>query len=91
MDWRLTVHPDDLNKAMSAVRAMLDHGKSQMEILAVRKDGSLFWRERPGQAGPSDCKPGRLLFVHERHHRARMTKSRCAGWRADAVAFTADR
>jgi two-component system cell cycle sensor histidine kinase/response regulator CckA len=40
--WQLTVHPDDLPLAVSAYELMLEQGPAEVEIRAIRKDGSEF-------------------------------------------------
>ncbi|MBE9008886.1 response regulator [Pseudanabaenaceae cyanobacterium LEGE 13415] len=42
MDWRRTVHPDDLEAAIAAYQQMLTTGKVDLEIRGIRKDGSVF-------------------------------------------------
>jgi len=44
MDWRSTIHPNDLEKVEAAQRRMLSEGRAEVEILGVRKDDSVFWR-----------------------------------------------
>ena len=43
--WPLTVFPDDRPKAEAAYAVMLQEGKGEFEGLAVRKNGSTFWKQ----------------------------------------------
>lgn len=45
MDWRLTVHPEDLDKLIAAYQIMLANGKVEVEAKGIRKDGSVFDKE----------------------------------------------
>ncbi len=42
MDWSATVHPSDLDRAMTAYQQMLSQGQVELELTGLRKDGSLF-------------------------------------------------
>ncbi|GAB4471954.1 MAG: hypothetical protein OHK0037_31520 [Elainellaceae cyanobacterium] len=42
MDWRTTVHPEDLEQAIAVYRQMLSQGKADLETRGGRKDGSVF-------------------------------------------------
>jgi PAS domain S-box-containing protein len=42
MDWRQTVYPDDHEKIIAAYELMLAHHRAEVEVRAVRKDGSMF-------------------------------------------------
>ena len=44
-DWSRTIHPDHRSKAEAAYATMLREGKGEFEALAVRKDGSAFWKQ----------------------------------------------
>jgi PAS domain S-box-containing protein len=44
-DWLSTVHPKSLDKANSAYERMLSAGRAEVELLGVRKDDSVFWRQ----------------------------------------------
>jgi PAS domain S-box-containing protein len=44
-DWRITVHPSDLEVSMEAYRRMRVEGRSEIEILGLRRDGSTFWKQ----------------------------------------------
>lgn len=43
--WEQTVHPDDLPEMQIARQQMLIEGKAELEVRAVRQDGSLFHQE----------------------------------------------
>jgi PAS domain S-box-containing protein len=43
--WQAILHPTSLEKAMASYQRMLDEGRAEVEVLAVRKDGSTFWRQ----------------------------------------------
>jgi PAS domain S-box-containing protein len=45
MEWPKTVHPDDLDRLMTAYQKMLTTGKVQVEARGVRKDGSIFYKQ----------------------------------------------
>lgn len=45
MDWRTTVHPEDLPKLTAAYRVMISSGKVEVEARGVRKDGSIFYKQ----------------------------------------------
>ena len=45
MDWRKTVHPDDLDNVVAAYRTMLEAGKVEVDARGVRKDGSIFYKQ----------------------------------------------
>jgi two-component system sensor histidine kinase/response regulator len=56
-DWQHTVAAEDLDAANGAYARMLEHGRADVEVRAIRKDGSLFHKEvvmiavgEPGQA-----------------------------------------
>ncbi|HBB35359.1 MAG TPA: hypothetical protein DDZ80_10685 [Cyanobacteria bacterium UBA8803] len=42
MEWLLSVHPDDLEKAIAAYQQLLTNGKVEVETRGLRKDGSVF-------------------------------------------------
>jgi PAS domain S-box-containing protein/excisionase family DNA binding protein len=42
--WRVTVHLEDLQKALNAYNYMMSHGKAEFEARALRKDGSTFYK-----------------------------------------------
>ncbi len=42
--WEPTVHADSRDAALAAYETMLDEGKGEFEALAVRKDGSTFYK-----------------------------------------------
>jgi PAS domain S-box-containing protein len=44
-DWLSTVHPKFLDEANSAYERMLSAGRAEVELLGVRKDDSVFWRQ----------------------------------------------
>ena len=43
--WERTIHPDDLPVAQAAYKAMLKTGKGEFEARAIRKDGSIFYKQ----------------------------------------------
>jgi len=43
--WESTVHPEDLHIARDAYARLLEKGKSEFECRAVRKDGSIFFKQ----------------------------------------------
>ncbi len=43
--WTTTVHPDSFQIAQAAYETMLALGKGEFEARAVRKDGSIFWKQ----------------------------------------------
>ena len=45
MDWRSTVHHKDLKKVKAAYQRMVSQGRTEFELLGVRKDGSVFWNQ----------------------------------------------
>ncbi len=45
MDWQATVHPDDVNRVKAIHERMLREGRGEVEVLAMRKDHSVFWAE----------------------------------------------
>jgi PAS domain S-box-containing protein len=45
IDWRTTVHPEDLPKLTAAYRIMLSSGKVEVEARGIRKDGSIFYKQ----------------------------------------------
>ena len=42
MDWQQTVHPDDREKTLAAYQEMLANDKAEIEVRALRKNGSIF-------------------------------------------------
>ncbi|NOS81181.1 MAG: PAS domain S-box protein [Nitrospira sp.] len=44
-DWARTVHSNYRSKVEAAYATMLQEGKGEIEALAVRKDGSTFWKQ----------------------------------------------
>jgi PAS domain S-box-containing protein len=42
MESKITVHPEDLEKAIYAYQEMLNKGKSEVEVRGLRQDGSIF-------------------------------------------------
>ncbi|AFY76962.1 PAS domain S-box [Pleurocapsa sp. PCC 7327] len=42
MDWQAIVHPEDREKMRAAYQKLLANGKAEMEVRALRKDGSVF-------------------------------------------------
>jgi PAS domain S-box-containing protein len=45
LDWRKTVHSEDLEKLSAAYQAMLQNGKVEVEARGIRKDGSGFHKQ----------------------------------------------
>ncbi|WP_404789831.1 GAF domain-containing protein [Altericista sp. CCNU0014] len=45
MDWRKTVHPEDLDKLTAAYQAMVADGKVEVEARGVRKDRVVFYKQ----------------------------------------------
>jgi PAS domain S-box-containing protein len=45
MGWQLTVHPDDLDRVVTAYKKMLSTGKVEVEARGIRKDGSIFYKQ----------------------------------------------
>ncbi|PSN20381.1 hypothetical protein C7271_02555, partial [filamentous cyanobacterium CCP5] len=45
LDWRQTVHPEDIADVETAYQQMLQVGKAEAEVRGVRKDGSLFYKQ----------------------------------------------
>lgn len=45
MNWRKTVHPEDLEKVSAAYQAMLSKGKANVEARGIRKDGAVFYKQ----------------------------------------------
>jgi PAS domain S-box-containing protein len=43
--WESTVHPEDLHIARDAYARLLEKGKSEFECRAIRKDGSIFFKQ----------------------------------------------
>jgi PAS domain S-box-containing protein len=43
-DWERTVHPDDKARALAAYETMVRDGKGEFEAVAVRNDGTTFWK-----------------------------------------------
>ncbi|MDF0652944.1 MAG: PAS domain S-box protein [Nitrospira sp.] len=43
--WEPTVHPEDLHLAQHAYEELLEKGKAEFECRAVRKDGSIFFKQ----------------------------------------------
>ncbi|MDC8449886.1 MAG: PAS domain S-box protein [Nitrospira sp.] len=43
--WEPTVHPEDLYIAQHAYKQLLEKGKAEFECRAVRKDGSIFFKQ----------------------------------------------
>lgn len=41
-DWRLTIHPEDQTTALQAYEHLRDYGNAELEVQAIRKDGSVF-------------------------------------------------
>jgi len=44
-DWQTTVCPQDLEKAREAYRQMLEEGRAELEVLGIRQDRSVFWKQ----------------------------------------------
>ncbi len=45
MDWQEAVHPKESGKVRAIRRRMLSDERSEVELLGVRKDHSLFWKQ----------------------------------------------
>lgn len=45
LSWHQTIHPDDLEIIAAAYQQMLEDGKAEAEVRALRKDGSIFYNE----------------------------------------------
>ncbi len=45
LDWQSTVHPRDLERVRATHQCMLSEGRAEVEVLAVRKDRSVFWAQ----------------------------------------------
>jgi len=45
MEWRMTVHPDDVEMLILAVQEMLTSGKVEVEARGKRKNGSFFYNK----------------------------------------------
>ncbi len=45
MNWRQTVHPEELATAIAGYESMLQHGKAELELRGLRKDGSIFYKQ----------------------------------------------
>ncbi len=45
MAWEQTVVPDDLEAATKTYLSMLEEGRGEGDVRAVRKDGSVFWKQ----------------------------------------------
>jgi len=45
MEWRITIHPDDVEMLILAVHEMLTSGKVEVEARGVRKDGLFFYNK----------------------------------------------
>jgi PAS domain S-box-containing protein len=45
MNWQPTVHPQDLEKVEAAHRRMQIEGRGEVDVLGVRKDHSVFWKQ----------------------------------------------
>jgi len=45
MDWRPTVHPDDVAKVEAAFQTMVQEGKVECEVRGMRKNGSVFYKQ----------------------------------------------
>ena len=43
--WQVSVHPDDLSRAKSAYKKMLREGSGEFEGRAIRKDGSVLFKQ----------------------------------------------
>ena len=44
-DWQTTVCPQDLEKVREAYRRMLEEGRAELEVLGIRQDRSVFWKQ----------------------------------------------
>ncbi|BAU43193.1 PAS domain S-box protein [Leptolyngbya sp. O-77] len=45
MNWQQTVHPEELVRAIAGYESMLQHGKAELELRGLRKDGSIFYKQ----------------------------------------------
>ncbi|MBW3625066.1 MAG: PAS domain S-box protein [Armatimonadetes bacterium] len=45
MSWKTTVHPDEYARAQASYEQMKKEGRADLEIMALRKDGALFYKE----------------------------------------------
>jgi PAS domain S-box-containing protein len=45
MTWQLTIHPEDLNIAITAYKQMLALGKAEVEVKGLRKDNLTFYQQ----------------------------------------------
>lgn len=45
MDWQRTVHPEDVPGVVATYEQMLRHGKAEIEVRGIRKDGSFFFKQ----------------------------------------------
>lgn len=45
LSWKQTTYPADLKIISTAYQQMLEEGKAEVEVRALRKDGSIFYRE----------------------------------------------
>ena len=45
MEWQQTVHPKDLAAMSAAYHRMQAEGRAECEVMGVRKDGSVFWKQ----------------------------------------------
>jgi len=45
MDLQSTVHPKDREKVKAAFQRMLSQGRAETEVLGVRKDDTVFWKQ----------------------------------------------
>ncbi len=45
LSWNQTIHSDDLEIIAAAYQQMLEDGKAEVEVRALRKDGSIFYNE----------------------------------------------
>ena len=44
-DWLMATHPDDHAIVQATYQRLLAHGKAEVEVKALRKDGSVFYRQ----------------------------------------------
>jgi PAS domain S-box-containing protein len=44
--WQIPESPKDLGKATASEQVILDVGRSEFEVLVMRKDGTTFWKPR---------------------------------------------
>jgi PAS domain S-box-containing protein len=44
-DWRITVHPRFVEESTEAYRRMRIEGRSEIEVVGLRRDGSTFWKQ----------------------------------------------